>query len=114
MPTENQPTFLYELLNKETLDVTACDVTHFLSNALDAVLVYLKGFEDERFSPEVAVDENGKLEGIAFFDSQDRARAFVTVYHLEHDVVENEFVEITRIAALPSTELEEALSQLLG
>lgn len=108
------PSYLVEHLHESTGDAVFCDVTKFLANALDSACEYLSGFPDERFEPEVSFDEDGEVDGIAFFDEANNSRAFITVYHLGRDEQDVSFDEIGRIAKLPKDRLQEALVQLLA
>lgn len=113
MATTNTPTFLIELIHQKTGDVVECDVTSYLENAIEAAYVYLKGFDSERFTPEVSYDDDGAIEGIAFFDRDGRGRAYITAYYLDRDEANNEFTAVAALAKLPIQKLESALSDLL-
>lgn len=112
MTPSSHPTYLFELLDTQG-NVSHCDVTVHLSNALEAVHRHLMAFLDETFEPEVELTPEQALGGIAFFDAAGQGRAFITVYNLSHDSLDTPQGVFHQVATLPAQQLQGYLATLM-
>jgi len=107
------PIYLVEILDIKSGDVTFCDVTLFLENALQTTFTCLaESLIETAISPEVSLDTEGQLEGIGFFTLSGASCAFITVYYLDRDEVELDLDVFANIAKLPPSQIQAALISL--
>ena len=102
------PIFLVELLDLSTEDIIECDVTAYLENAIEAAYTHLANLLDQ-VTPEVTIDRDGELEGIAFLGPNEEQYAFITAYYLNRDAPAAEFESIRTLAAQPLSGLQAGL-----
>lgn len=110
-PTLQPQVLLVELLDLKTEELFECDVTAHLQNALESVFVHLADYVGD-VTPEVSIASDGELEGIAFFGSEERQLAFVTVYYLERDEPSCEFEGLRELVSRPLAQLDAGLKAM--